>query len=58
MNSMLTEEEYQAKLKRLEELMVDDPHPADDAGKELLALADEIEDYERVRFPEFAKKNA
>jgi hypothetical protein len=53
---MLSTEEYHAKCKLLGELMLDDPEPLSDLGRELLALADEIEDYEREHFPDMFKR--
>lgn len=37
--------------------MLEDPDPLSPSGMELLALADEIEAYEREHFPEFYKLN-
>jgi len=48
----MTEPQYKEALHRLEMLMLEDPEPATDAGRELLALADEVMDYEREHFPE------
>lgn len=48
---MITDEEYHAMMRRVNELSVLDPEPDSDLGKELLALADVLEEYERVKFP-------
>lgn len=53
---MLTEPQYKEKLERLTLLMLDDPEPNTDAGRELNALADEVLEYEWEHFPDTFKK--
>lgn len=48
---MITEADYKQKLARAEELAALDPDPNSAAGRELIALADEVQEYERVHFP-------
>lgn len=48
---MITDEEYQKMMARCHEIAAIDPAPNSDLGKELLALADALEEYERVKFP-------
>ena len=50
-------EQYRTKLDALNMLLMEDPDPSTDAGKELLALADEVESYEREHFPNMFKRN-
>lgn len=53
----MTEEEYQLKLARAEELTALDPEPNSDIGRELLMLVDQINAYEMEKFPElFSRK--
>jgi len=47
----MTPEEYVSKMTRLNELMPDDPEPETDAGRELSALARELESYEQAMWP-------
>lgn len=47
----MTPEEYKQKLARAEELSALDPEPNSPEGRDLIALADELEQYERVHFP-------
>ena len=52
---MMSEEQYKEKLHRLELLMMEDPSPDSDTGKELNTLADEVVEYERHFFPDTFK---
>jgi hypothetical protein len=47
----MTPDEYIAKLTRLDELMGGDPDAESEAGRELSALADELQAYEQATFP-------
>jgi hypothetical protein len=47
----MNQAEYNAKLARAEELMALDPELNTAAGRELDALADELQEYERSFFP-------
>ena len=43
--------DYKSKLARAEQLGALDPDPNTPEGRDLIALADELQDYERVHFP-------
>lgn len=47
----MTPDEYIEKLTRLDALMGADPEAESEAGKELSALADELQAYEQATFP-------
>jgi hypothetical protein len=53
---MITEEEYRKMLARVAEISVDDPDDDSELGREMLALLDAIQEYERANFPEFFKR--
>lgn len=46
----MTDEEYEKKLERIEKLMTSDPDPDSLEGLLLMALAKEVEVYEKGRF--------
>lgn len=48
---MMTEPEYEAALARFEVLMDVNPELESEAGEELLSLAEQLMQYERVHFP-------
>jgi len=48
---LVTELDYDRAMSRVLVLMLDDPEPDTEAGRELLALVDLIEVYEREHFP-------
>ena len=52
---MLSDPQYKDALQRLTILMMEDPEPSSEEGKELNFLADEVMEYEREHFPETFK---
>lgn len=51
MSDVTNEREYHAAVRRVYELMIDDPPPDSPAGKELLQLAEAVERFEDERLP-------
>jgi hypothetical protein len=48
---MITDADYKQKLARAETLSALDPDPCSPDGRELIALAEQLDEYERVHFP-------
>ena len=48
---MISHADYNQKLARAEALSALDPEPNSPEGRELIALAEELEEYERAHFP-------
>lgn len=44
-------EEYERKLVEIEALMEGDPEEGSEQGARLIALADELQTYEKIHFP-------